>query len=1383
MDDETTRDELPPVSVPPSGEGGEGALPPEIEGYRVLAKLSERGAQGVVWRAEQLGTHQQVALKFLRAGAFSSRAAQARFEREVELTARLNHPNIARIYDSKLHRGVYCYAMELVDGLCLDEHIEQNNLGDREVLELMATVCRAVQHAHQQGIIHRDLKPSNVMVTSAEGAPKVLDFGLAKTLFKDHAEATVSMDGTQAGTPAFMSPEQAAGRIDALDTRTDVYSLGVVLYRLLTGDYPHDLSGTTYEVLRRIAEEEPRRPRAVCPSLDRELEALLVKALSHEPDDRYATAGDLAGDIENYLHGEPLAARRPSTLYFLRKRLWKHRVGMAVALAVVAALLGTGVYSYVRIAKARDDAVASELTAVAARIDADQQRDLAKANEQKALAAKIDAQDKKRIAEEKTREALAAETKAREAQKREAKQRMAAVEAQHEAVKAKLEAVAQRERAEENEKKALEAEAETRQHLIRALVDASWDLVEGGDLAGALLRQAKALDLAARAAPGRAADPNTLVNHRIRIRQMLQRIPMPKAILPHDGPVEHAVFSHDGTRVATASRDGTARLWNAATGAPLGRPAKHEGPVLRVRFSPDDTKLATASRDGTARVWDARTAKPGQLIPLDSPVVDVAFDPNGRRILAAGEDGNCVLRDLETGRKRVLEHGAAVLGAAFGPNGRHIATWGEAKEADKENKVVRIWDATSLQELPAPKHSGRVRHVAFHPDGERVLTASEDGTPRLWNARTGKKQRLPAHCTGPGKCLLYGAFSGDGNWMVTTGRDHTAWVRRTNAAEDTKPHKLGHDGDVTCAAFGPAGDLVVTGGRDDTARVWDTKTGRVARRLAGQGYYVSYLAFSPAGGLLAATSRVGSVRVWDVATGKTARELPVVGGRIYAVAFSPDGTRLAAGGYTGQLRLWDTGTWLERYGEAGHRGAVTHVAASDDATRVVTGGLDGTSRLWDGRSGKHLCRLAVGAASAVAVAISPDGRVAATCAGDEKVHLWDGRTGQPRRTVRAGVGAGGQVAFLPRGRELVAFAPNGAVRAVDVGTGRVRTVRPAGKSASASVVVSGDVRLAASFERGLAHVWRLRSGRRLGSFAVPAISYFYALALGPSGRLLACDAGRRVALIELDSGRVVRDLSITTRRSARGKVALSPDGSILAVGEDRGLVTFWSVRTGQKLAERTGHRGYVTALAFLPGGRRMLSASSDGTAVLWSLAGIGRAAVGGSTLAAEQLDEAWSALASTDAAKGQEAICRLAGAGDGSAAFLSERLRGVEGPSDEEMQQRIADLGHDRFALRKRATEDLARLGPLAEPALRQAIEDSDNEEVRARAQLLLGALDDPHQRSGETVRQLRAVYVLERVGSDRAKKVLTRLAAGSPRATLTRRAVEALDRLGARNR
>jgi len=223
---------------------------PQIEGYRITGKLSDAGGQGTVWRAVQLGTHREVALKLLRAGVFSSKQAQARFEREVELTASLEHPNIARVYESGLHHGVHYYAMELIDGLPLDEYVGARTLTQRQVLELTRIVCQAVQYAHQRGVIHRDLKPSNILVT-ADGQPHVLDFGLAKTFLEGEPDVRVSVEGDIAGTPAYMSPEQAAGRVEHLDTRTDVYSLGVILYQLLTGRFPHDMTGTRLEVLRR----------------------------------------------------------------------------------------------------------------------------------------------------------------------------------------------------------------------------------------------------------------------------------------------------------------------------------------------------------------------------------------------------------------------------------------------------------------------------------------------------------------------------------------------------------------------------------------------------------------------------------------------------------------------------------------------------------------------------------------------------------------------------------------------------------------------------------------------------------------------------------------------------------------------------------------------------------------------------------------------------------------------------------------------------------------------------------------------------------------------------------------------------------------------------
>ena len=337
----------------PSVEQGDvsGASEPflQVEGYEIQEKIAEAG-QGQVWRAVQLSTGREVAIKVPKVGSAVSDRARLRFEREIELIARLKHPHIARIYESGIDRGQHYYVMDFINGTRLDEYVRSNGLTQAQILELMRSICRAVQHAHQMGVIHRDLKPSNILVTQ-EGRPYVVDFGLAKELLQDDHSPLVSMDGETIGTPAYMSPEQALGQADSIDTRTDVYSLGVILFGLLTGELPHDLSGSRQQVLRRIAEGQLRRPRDLCPSMDRDIERLLLKALDHEPEQRYASTRDLATDLGNYLSGRPLIAGPPSVSYRIRKYVGRHRalVSSVVAVTVLISIsLIASITMYVR---------------------------------------------------------------------------------------------------------------------------------------------------------------------------------------------------------------------------------------------------------------------------------------------------------------------------------------------------------------------------------------------------------------------------------------------------------------------------------------------------------------------------------------------------------------------------------------------------------------------------------------------------------------------------------------------------------------------------------------------------------------------------------------------------------------------------------------------------------------------------------------------------------------------------------------------------------------------------------------------------------------------------------------------------------------------------
>lgn len=328
------------------------AAPPTVPGYEVLGVLG-RGGMGVVWRATQLATKREVAMKTVAAGAFASPRSRARFEREVELASRLSHPHIARVYDSGVAGGVTYYVMELIDGVSLDEFVHRQRLSRAQVIGLMIPICAAVQHAHQFGVIHRDLKPGNVMVT-ADGKPHLLDFGLAKELWAS-GPADVTLDAAP-GTPAYMAPEQAAGQMEAIGTRSDVYSLGVILYRLLLGCLPHDPSGSPVQLMRRIAGEQPRHPLAVDPKFSRELSAVLLKSLARDPRDRYSSAAELAGDLKATLECRPVRAMQARPLYVLGTHLRRHAYKAVGAAGIIAVLLATAGVAYVRVARERDRA-------------------------------------------------------------------------------------------------------------------------------------------------------------------------------------------------------------------------------------------------------------------------------------------------------------------------------------------------------------------------------------------------------------------------------------------------------------------------------------------------------------------------------------------------------------------------------------------------------------------------------------------------------------------------------------------------------------------------------------------------------------------------------------------------------------------------------------------------------------------------------------------------------------------------------------------------------------------------------------------------------------------------------------------------------------------
>jgi len=336
------RDEMPPDLIP---------------GYRLIREV-HRGGQGVVYQAIQASTQRKVAIKVMKEGPFAGSLDKARFDREVQILGQLNHPNIVAIHDSGTAAGSFYFVMNYVSGQPLDAYVEQSKPDMRRALGLFGKVCEAVNAAHLRGIIHRDLKPGNIRVDH-DGTPHVLDFGLAKTI-SEVGGAPMTMTGQFVGSLPWASPEQAEGVPGKIDIRTDVYALGVILYQMLTGRFPYEVVGNMRDVLDNILRAAPARPSTFRRQINDEVETIVLKCLSKERKRRYQSAGELARDVERYLAGEPIEAKRDSGWYVLRKQMRRYRAPVAIvagAVLMIAVLGGVSFRLYTRAESARGRAL------------------------------------------------------------------------------------------------------------------------------------------------------------------------------------------------------------------------------------------------------------------------------------------------------------------------------------------------------------------------------------------------------------------------------------------------------------------------------------------------------------------------------------------------------------------------------------------------------------------------------------------------------------------------------------------------------------------------------------------------------------------------------------------------------------------------------------------------------------------------------------------------------------------------------------------------------------------------------------------------------------------------------------------------------------------
>jgi WD40 repeat protein/serine/threonine protein kinase len=1023
-----------------------------IGSYKLIEEIGE-GGMGTVYMAQQTEPVKRlVALKLIKPG-MDSRQVIARFEAERQALALMDHPNIAHVFDAgTTATGRPYFVMELVKGVPLTKYCDEHRLTPAERLKLFIPVCQAIQHAHQKGIIHRDITASNVLVALYDGepVPKVIDFGIAKATRSASGGLTdktlVTGFGAVVGTPEYMSPEQAELNQLDIDTRSDIYSLGVLLYELLTGTTPLDRKrlkeAPMLEMLRVIREEEPPKPSTRLSTMEDsssvasnrglepkrlsglvrgELDWIVMKALEKDRKRRYETASGLANDLRRYLSNEPVSAGPPSSWYRLRKLARRNRAGMATAAIVAAALVAVAGISVIH--------------------------------------ATNQARATKRIS------GLAT-----------------ALGTERESLRNSL--------------------AQSNHLLAIRNFDRGQAAFGKGELGPGMLWMIESWRSAID-----AGDPAWQHAARANLAAWQPHLPRLKAVLSHPSPVEAAAFSPDGKRIVTGSDDQTAQLWDAATARRVGPPLRHESKVNSVAFSPDGKTIVTGNTDKTARLWDAATGRPiGVTLPHQDEILAVAFTSDGKLFLTGSIDKTARLWDTATGQPigspfrhkdqlraaafsrdgkllltgswdktarlwdtatgqpvgSSMQHPAGVLSVAFSPDGKSLLT-------GCQDGATRRWDAATGQPIGSPekRHLDRVRSVAFRPDGKTFLTASNDKTARLWDAATSQPIGRPVQHQGP---VVAVAFHPDGKTFVTASSDGTARIW------DADPYQLvklvvEHRDGIRAGAFSADGKILLTASIDKTARLWDAATGRPLGSPLQHNDYVRCAAYSPDGKSILTGCRDKTARLWDAASGAPIGPAFLCQGEVEVVAFSPDGKTFLIGsqdrtlrlghsatrtllcpplpqpgsvdagvfspdsksfvlGYDiGTAQLWDVATRTPLGHPFLHPGDVNAVAFSPDGKTLVTGCEDGMARLWDVATRKLLVPPLVHQTWVWDAAFSPDGRSLLT-ASDDGTRLWDVATGMPLGPTLVPSSKAVVVAFSPDGKTILSGSADAKARII-----------------------------------------------------------------------------------------------------------------------------------------------------------------------------------------------------------------------------------------------------------------------------------------------------------------------------------------------------------------